>query len=130
MFQRLRLSDAASEDLIWIQMQSVGMFGVDQADRYWSLLFQALSDIDIDPLRPGSQSRLDLGEGFRSYRVELSRHRSRTGVKSSRHVVIYVDFSEQGIGVSRILHDSMAMERYIPPEHRAGPEAFGRDEEE
>ena len=130
MFQRLGLSDAANEDLIWIQMQSVSMFGEGQADRYWGLLVQALSDIDIDPLRPGSQSRPDLGEGFRSYRVDLSRQRSGTGVKSSRHVVIYVDLSEQGVGVSRVLHDSMVMERHIPPEHRSGPEAFARDEEE
>ena len=111
-------------------MQSVSMFGDEQADRYWSLLIQALTDIDIDPLRPGSQTRPELGDGFRSYRVDLSRPRSGTGVKSSRHVVIYVDLSENGIGVSRVLHDSMVMERHIPPEHRAGPEAFGRDEEE
>ena len=130
MFQRLRFSDAANEDLIWIQMQSLSMFGDEQADRYWSLLIQALTDIDIDPLRPGSQTRPELGDGFRSYRVDLSRPRSGTGVKSSRHVVIYVDLSEHGIGVSRVLHDSMVMRRHIPPEHRVGPEAFGRDEEE
>ena len=130
MFQRLTFSDAANEDLIWIQMQSVSMFGEEQADRYWSLLIQALSDIDVDPLRPGSQPRPELGEGFRSYRVDLSRPRSGAGVKSSRHVVIYVDLSEHGVGVSRVLHDSMIMERHTPPEHRAGPEAFGRDEEE
>ncbi len=80
MFQRLRFSDAANEDLIYIQMQSVSMFGEEQAERYWSLLIQALRDIDIDPLRPGSKSRPELGDGFRSYRVELSRPRSGTGV--------------------------------------------------
>lgn len=106
------------------------MFGAEQTAHYKRLLGQAFRDINADPERPGSQSRPDLGEGFRSYRVELSRQRSGTGIKSSRHVVIYVEFSEHGIWVSRILHDSMIMKPCIPPEHRAGPEAFARDEEE
>jgi hypothetical protein len=45
-------------------------------------------------------------------------------------VVIYVDLSEHGIGVSRVLHDYMVMSRHIPPEHRDGAGAFVRDEEE
>lgn len=130
MSKRLRFSDEALEDLADIREYTVAFFGERQAERYEALLGQAFSDIEEDPYRPYSTARPDLGESFRIYRVELSRHRSGTGVKSSRHVVIYVDFSEQGIGVSRILHDSMVMERHIPPEHRAGPEAFGRDEEE
>ena len=130
MFKRLRFSSAAKVDLLDIQSASYRMFGAEQTALYKRLLGQAFRDIDADPERPGSQSRPDLGEGIRSYRVELSRQRSGTGIKGSRHVVIYVELTEQGIGVSRILHDSMVMERHIPPVHRAGPEAFGRDEEE
>lgn len=106
------------------------MFGVDHALKYRKLLGQAFRDIEFDPNRPGSQCRPDLGEGFRSFRVDLSRPRSGSSVKSSRHVIIYVDLSEHGIGVSRVLHDSMVMSRHIPREHRDGAEAFLRDEEE
>lgn len=130
MFKRLRFSIAAREDLLRIQSISYNMFGVDHALKYRKLLGQAFRDIESDPNRPGSQCRPDLGEGFRSYRVDLSRPRSGSSVKSSRHVIIYVDLSEHGIGVSRVLHDSMVMSRHIPPEHREGAGAFGRDEEE
>lgn len=130
MSKRLRFSDAALEDLADIRQYTVAFFGARQAERYEVLLGQAFADIEEDPNRPYSKARPDLGDGFRSYRVELSRNRSRSGVKSSPHVVIYVEIMEYGIGVSRVLHDSMVMERHIPPEHRAGPEAFGHDEEE
>jgi toxin ParE1/3/4 len=128
--KRLKFSDAALEDLADIRGYTVAFFGARQAERYEVLLGQAFADIEEDPYRPYSKARLDLGDGFRSYRVELSRNRSGSGVKSSPHVVLYVELMEHGIGVSRVLHDSMVMQRHIPPEHREGPEAFGRDEEE
>lgn len=130
MSRRLRFSDAALDDLADIREYTIAWFGSKQAERYEMLIGQAFADIEENPDRPNSKARPDLGSGFRTYRVELSRSRSGSGVKSSPHVVVYVDIAEHGIGVSRVLHDSMVMSRHIPPEYRDGAEAFLRDEEE
>ena len=130
MFQRLKFSRAARQDLFDIELRSIGMFGAEQTVRYRRLIGQALEDIDVDPYRPGSKPRPDIGSNFRSYRVELSGKRSGAGVPSSRHVVIYVELSEDSVGVSRILHDSMVPALHIPESHRYGDEAFLSGEEE
>lgn len=130
MFEHLRFSRAAKADLLHIRLESARMFGREQAIAYSALLRRALEDIDSEPMRPESQARPELGDGFRSYRVELSRRHSGTGVKRSRHVVVYIELPNGLFGVSRILHDSMVPLRHIPVLHRQGPIAFGLDEEE
>ena len=130
MFEHLRFSKAARADLLHMRLESARMFGREQSIAYSALLKQALEDIDAEPMRPESQTRPELGKGFRSYRIELSRRHSGTRVKRSRHVVVYVELPDGLFGVSRILHDSMVPRRHIPAIHRQGPIAFGRDEEE
>ncbi|MBX3176337.1 MAG: type II toxin-antitoxin system RelE/ParE family toxin [Candidatus Hydrogenedentes bacterium] len=130
MYRRLKFSSAARQDLVAIQATSRRLFGPEQAVRYKLLIAQALRDIDDEPERPDSQARPVLGERFRSYRVELSRKRSGTGVKRSHHIIVYVSLSGDFVGVSRILHDAMLMEQHIPESHLYGDEAFLSDEEE
>lgn len=130
MFQRLKFSSSAREDLFDIEMRSRRLFGAAQTVRYRRLIGQALQDIDIEPDRPGSCPRPDIGPNFRSYRVELSARRGGVGAMRSRHIIIYVELSAESVGVSRILHDSMLMEQHIPERHRHGDEAFLSDEEE
>lgn len=128
--RRLKFTDAALDDLVEIREYTEAVFGSRQADRYDALLRGALADIRENPNRPGSRAFPSLGERFREYRIELCARRSGSGVKGARHVVIYVELSEVAVGVSRILHDSMLMERHIPESHRYGDEAYLSDEGE
>lgn len=130
MFHHLRFSESARTDLVQIRVNSVRLFGREQADIYQRLLVQAFHDIDEDPARLGCQDRPDLGEGFKSYRVDLSRNRSGTRVKRSHHVVLLVALSDGQWGVSRILHDAMIPALHILADHHHSEDAFLRNEEE
>lgn len=78
---------------------------------YWTAVRydadQALDDLRLDPERPSSIPRPDLGTGVRSYHIELSKYRSRTGIKSPRHVIIYTLRQADEVYVVRIIHDRM-----------------------
>lgn len=90
-------------------------YDADQALKYQALLDQALDDLGLDPGRPSSIPRPDLGVGVRSYHIELSKHRSGTGIKSPRHVIIYTLRQADEVYVLRIIHDRMNL-RHQPLE--------------
>ncbi|MBX3176296.1 MAG: type II toxin-antitoxin system RelE/ParE family toxin [Candidatus Hydrogenedentes bacterium] len=86
-------------------------YDIDQALRYQALLDQALDDLRLEPERPSSIPRPELGTGVRSYHIELSKHRSGTGIKSPRHVIIYALRMADEVLVLRIVHDRMNLRR-------------------
>lgn len=112
----LRLSDDAKADMEDIWVWTAEKYDVEQADRYQKLLNQALDDIRIEPERPSSRERPELGKRVRSYAIDLSKERSGTGIKSPRHVVFYTLAYEDTVVVLRILHDRMEPGRYVADE--------------
>src|SRR5258708_33080171 len=111
--------------MIAIMSWSLQEFGEDAALRYGALMTQALSDIAIDPARPGVLQRSDLAEGVLAYHLSLSRERASSGlgiVRNPRHFVIYrrPDQSSMTIDVLRGLHDTREPARHLPEAYRRG----------
>ena len=86
-------------------------YDIDQAVKYQALLDRALDDLRLDPERPSGIPRPELGVGVRSYHIELSKHRSGTGIKSPRHVVVYTLRQADEVYVLRVVHDRMNLRR-------------------
>ena len=109
-----QVSDLARDDLKEIRRYTVKQFGKETAQAYSRLLTQALQDIKVDPECIGSQKRTDIGAGFRSYHISLSRERSIPKIGKPRHIVLYFMIDETAIVISRILHESQDIIRHIP----------------
>lgn len=110
-----RLAEAAEADIVEILAWSETRFGAAARRRYEGLIAASLLDISVDPLRPGSIARPELGEGVRSWHLRGSRARARTdgGVQKPRHFLIYRPTATLII-VGRVLHDAMELERHLP----------------
>lgn len=113
----LRLSNAAQSDILDILRWTHGNFGQQARSRYERLIATALKDIAMDPERPGSTARPELGIGVKSYHLRFSRERARhpTGlVHNPRHLILFKLMDLNILGVGRLLHDAMEIERHIP----------------
>lgn len=118
--RRLRLSREADEDQIDIWFYTAKKFGLEQAERYERLIGQAFRDIAEDPYRNGAVPRAEIAPGLFSYPISLSAVRSGTRIHQAHHFILYLVLSEEEIGVSRVLHDSMEIARHIPDAHTRG----------
>lgn len=112
MLRPLRQTKPADQDIEHIWDYTARRYNAEQADAYTDLIGQALRDIEQDPERPSSRKHPDLGEEIRSYRVDLSKRRSGTGIKSPRHVIFYTLAYDDEILVLRILHETMEPYRH------------------
>lgn len=117
------LSPAASRDIRDIRRWTETKFGKAAAERYETLLIQALSDIGADPERPGSQQRPDIMiREARIYHLVFSRDRVRGGsaskVKAPRHFLLYRFRKDGTVEVARILHDLRELSRHLPRAYR------------
>jgi toxin ParE1/3/4 len=113
---RYRLSAAATEDIVQILAYTEENFGEIARVRYERLLIVALRDIAADPGRIGSIARAELGANIHSYHLRHSRDRARTEhgiVQRPRHFMLY-RISSDIIGIGRVLHDAMELERHLP----------------
>ncbi|MCF6367891.1 type II toxin-antitoxin system RelE/ParE family toxin [Rhizobium halophilum] len=113
----IRLSAAAQNDIVQILIKSSEDFGAEARSRYERLIVAALRDIAEDPLRNGSVAREELGRGVRSFHLRNSRERSRdeTGrVRVPRHFILYRCSELSIIGIGRVLHDAMEVQRHLP----------------
>jgi len=111
-----RLSAAAREDIVQILAYTEVNFGEIARARYERLLIAALRDIAADPERVGSIARAELGNKIRSYHLRYSRDRARTEhgiVLRPRHFLLY-RMMPQIIGIGRVLHDAMELQRHLP----------------
>jgi toxin ParE1/3/4 len=117
--QKIVLSPAARQDIRDILTWSVDRFGVSAAGRYRALLTQALRDLGIDPLRPGSRMRPELHESARTYHLYFSRaNMEGRRVITPRHFILY-RIRPAGLEVGRILHESRELARHLPDDYRA-----------
>lgn len=113
----VRLSTEADADILDILTKTYADFGGDALLRYEFLLVTALSDLAVSSWRNGAVTRPELGPGIHSYHLRHSRDRARhpTGiVRRPRHFILYRHVMAELIGVGRILHDAMEVERHLP----------------
>lgn len=114
---RFRLTHAAASDAADALLWSEEHFGAAAARRYEALIDAAIDDVAEDPTRLGSAERPELGEGIRTWHLLLSRHGTVEGVvKRPRHLLIYRLESSDIVGIGRILHDRMDLERQVDVE--------------
>jgi len=103
------ISRKARADIAAILAWSNDVFGHHAMHRYKSLIGAALEDLAENPLRPGSDSRPELGLDCRTFHLIHSRKRSAkkgATVKSPRHFAV-CRIRERHIEIARFLHDSM-----------------------
>ena len=115
----VRLSAAAEADIISMLAWTEDRFGHAACRRYQTLLITALRDVASDPGRLGSAARPELGPAVRSYHLRYSRERAGTLeriVRTPCHLLLYRTIVPGIIGVGRILHDAMELERHMPPD--------------
>jgi toxin ParE1/3/4 len=112
-----RISRLAQADIIDLLTWTGSNFGEAARLRYEALLTTALHDVTTDPWRINSIARPELGSDVRSYHLRHSRDRARTEhgiVLRPRHFLLYRIARADLVGVGRVLHDAMEVERHLP----------------
>ena len=118
-----RLARSAREDIVNLLAYTKEDFGEAARLRYEKLLITALHDIASDPERSGSIARPELGENIRSYHLRHSRQRAKTEqgmVMRPRHLLLYRVAVRNLIGIGRVLHEAMEVERHLPSDYGDG----------
>ena len=118
----LRFTAIAKADIADVLDVSFDNFGPLSRRRYEALIATALDDLELDPAPFGSTQRPDLGPGIRTYHLRYSQKRGRTAdgvVRTPRHLLVYKEPRPGLVLVLRLLHDSMELERHIPPESQS-----------
>ncbi|MGE6739375.1 type II toxin-antitoxin system RelE/ParE family toxin [Allorhizobium pseudoryzae] len=113
----IRFSAQADADILDILTKTYIDFGPDASHRYELLIVTALSEIAVSLRRNGVVVRPELGPGIHSYHLRHSRERARHAsgiVRRPRHFILYRQVVPDVIGVGRILHDAMEIERHLP----------------
>jgi len=104
---RPKITRRARREITRILVHSEAEFGRDARDRYEILIFTAIADVGINPNRPGSRARPELGRDALSWHLRLSRERARTDtgiVNDPRHLIFYR--VEAGVVIiERVLHE-------------------------
>ena len=108
----VRLGTTAQEDYQDILQWTVDQFGIEQARTYADTLTAALEDLCAGPDILGVRARDEIG--LNHYTL----HVARKGRKGRHFVLFQVGQPAQGnvIDVLRILHDSMYLQRHLPPD--------------
>jgi toxin ParE1/3/4 len=108
-----QFTDAADGDVEDILRASGIRFGPGQREIYARLIDQAAAMVAEDPERLGSFDRAELGEGVRSFHLELAVR--RRGAAS--HVLYYVPGrlvdGAVGVIIVRVLHERMEPDRHV-----------------
>ena len=107
----VRLSTAAEADYRQILRWTAENFGLPQSRIYAVTLSSTLKALSAGPAIIGVKVRGEIGTNIRTLHV------ARNGRKG-RHFVMFRASSFQGqnvIDVLRLLHDSMDLERHLPP---------------
>ena len=108
------LAAPAERDFIEIVVWSAAQFGTAAADRYETLIGQALIDVGEDPFRAGARQRPELPEGVYAFHLTSSRERVvGERVKTPRHFLLYRVVSAR-VEILRILHDSRDLVQHLP----------------
>jgi toxin ParE1/3/4 len=116
-----RLSAEAEDDIFDLLDYTEDRFGDIARLRYEALLLTGLLDISANHERPGSVIRPELGQDVRTYHLRHSRDRVRGGtVRRPRHILLFRVSRPDLIGVGRVLHDAMEVERHLPSQYGDG----------
>ena len=110
-FWTVRLSAAAEADYLQILRWTVENFGSSQARVYAETLMSALKTLAAGPDVIGVKARPEIGGKIRTLHV------ARNGRKGRHFIMFRVGSAEEEnqIDVLRLLHDSMDLERHLPP---------------
>jgi toxin ParE1/3/4 len=114
-----RLARSAQADIVDLLAWTQETLGEVARLRYERLLVTAFRDVAAEPERINSIARPELGENVRSYHLRHSRERARTEygiVIRPRHLLLYRVARADLIGIGRVLHDAMEIERHLPQE--------------
>lgn len=113
----IRLSAAAEADIVDILAQTHEDFGNEASLRYQWLIVTALGDLAADFQRNGTLLRPEIAPDVRSYHLRHSRERARLPsgiVRRPRHRILFRQVRPTIIGVGRLLHDAMDLNRHMP----------------
>jgi toxin ParE1/3/4 len=102
------LTAPAEQDLIGIIRWTAEQVGARQASAYRDLIIQSLLRLREGPEAPGARARPELGAELST--LSIARHG-----KPGRHFLLYRPQSGQVIEILRVLHQSMDIERHVPP---------------
>ena len=107
----VRLSAVAEADFRQILRWTVDNFGSAQARVYADTLSSALKALCAGPTIIGAKERPEIGNNIHTLHV------ARNGRKGRHFVMFRVGSIQAGnvIDVLRLLHDSMDLERHLPP---------------
>ena len=100
--RKYRLTELADADITDILAHTLREFGQVQFEAYWGLIDKAADMVGDDPMRPGSRPRDELGEGVRSFHVEIAAR--RRGAAS--HILYYIP-GDPGALILRVLWEGM-----------------------
>ena len=113
-----RLSVEAEEDIADLLAYTEDRFGEIARRRYEALLVTGLRDVSANPERHGSVARPELGQDVRSYHLRHSRDRGAGGtLRRPRHLLLYRVSRPDLIGIGRVLHNAMEIERHLPSQY-------------
>ena len=116
---RYRLSPLAERDIETILAWTHAQFGEKARLRYEALLIQGIQDCASHSRRQGRVARPEIAPEAMTYHLRFSRDRvdRRIGrVQRPRHFVLFRELPNQCVEISRVLHDSMELERHVPPD--------------
>ena len=107
----VRLAAAAEADYLQILRWTAENFGSAQARVYAETLASALKTLAAGPHILGVKERPEIGSNIRTLHV------ARNGRKGRHFIMFRVGGAEEEnqIDVLRLLHDSMDLERHLPP---------------
>lgn len=110
---RYRLTNLADADIADILAHTLREFGPVQFEAYWELIDKAAQMVGEDPTRPGSKPRDELGQGVRSFHVEIAA--ARRGAAS--HILFYapgpLSDGTPGAVILRVLWDGMEPKPFV-----------------
>ncbi|WP_151445825.1 type II toxin-antitoxin system RelE/ParE family toxin [Lacisediminimonas profundi] len=107
----VRLSASAERDYRQILHWTVENFGSIQARSYAGIVSAAIDSLTAGPEIIGAKVRTEIGPDI------LTLHVARNGRKGRHFIIFRVERGPErkNIEVLRLLHDSMDLERHLPP---------------
>ena len=105
----LILSKQAEVDLLNILQYTFDSFGERQYWIYRDLIKESIGLITETPLHIASRARNELATGARTY------HISKPKFRASHFLLYRINDEKQQIEVGRFLHESVDLDRHLPP---------------
>jgi toxin ParE1/3/4 len=113
----VRITAPADADITGILIWSAEHFGPSVQARYARLIDAAIRDLAEDPERLGSRARPEVGPGYRTYHLALSRERARDAggiIRRPRHFLLYRLVGDTALAILRVLHEQMELGQHLP----------------